>query len=61
MLGFNGAETDCGIAHILDILLTNSWGITFTIFLDFKTFRATAICRLSSANYIYKLEIKVSL
>ena len=27
MLGFNGAETDCGIAHILDILLTNSYGI----------------------------------
>ena len=27
MLGFNGAETDCGIAHILDILLTNSYGV----------------------------------
>ena len=37
MLGFNGAETDCGIAHILDILLTNSWGITFTIFLDISS------------------------
>ena len=24
-IGFNGAETNCGIAHILGILLMNSW------------------------------------
>ena len=25
MMGFNGAETNCGIAHILGILLMNSY------------------------------------
>ena len=26
-LGFNGAETNCGVAHILGILLMNSYEI----------------------------------
>ena len=26
-IGFNGAESNCGIAHILGILLTNSYGV----------------------------------
>jgi len=38
-MGFNGAETNCGIAHILGILLMNSY--------DSQIFRATTICRLS--------------
>ena len=46
---FNGAKTNCGIAHILGILLTNS--SDFQIFLDFQIFRATTICHLSSLNW----------
>ena len=32
-MGFNRAETSCGMAHILGILLMNSYD--FWIFLDF--------------------------
>ena len=42
-MGYNGAETNCGIAHILGILLINSK--------DFKIFWATTICRLSFYEY----------
>ena len=49
-IGFNGAETNCGIAHILGILLMNSCN-TVSIFL------ATAIiCSLSTLKYIYQRE-----
>ena len=26
-IGYNGAKTDCGIAHLLGILLTNSYDL----------------------------------
>ena len=42
-IGFNGAETNCGIAEILGIRLMSSY--------DIKIFRATTICRLSSLNF----------
>ena len=42
-IGFNGAETNCGIADILGIPLMSSY--------DIKIFRATTICCLSSLNF----------
>ena len=39
---FNGAETNCGIAHVLGILLLDSY--------NFQIFWATTICRLSSSK-----------
>ena len=45
-IGFNGANTNCGIAHMLGILLMNSY--------DFSIFRVTTICHLFSLNWIYK-------
>ena len=42
--GFNGVETNCGIAHILGILLKNSY--EFQILLE-----ATFIYSLSNSNY----------
>ena len=44
-IGFNGAETNCGIAHILGILLMNS--CNKVIFLA-----TTIICSLSTLNYL---------
>ena len=42
-IGFNGAETNCGIAHILGILLMNSYNTVI--------FLATSIiCSLSTLN-----------
>ena len=43
-IGFNGAETNCGIAHILGILLMNSCNTV--IFLA-----TTIICSLSTLKY----------
>ena len=40
-IGFNGAETNCGIAHILGLLINTC---------DFLIFRATTISGLSSLN-----------
>ena len=34
-IGFNGAETNCGIAHILDILLVNSCNTDIYIFSNY--------------------------
>ena len=45
LIDLNGAETNCGIAHILGILLV----ITVTTFRYFKQ-QSTAICHLSSLN-----------
>ena len=43
-IGFNGAETNCGIAHILGILLMNSYD-------RYVYFLAPAIiCSLSTLN-----------
>ena len=42
-IGFNGAETNCGIADILGILLMSSY--------DIKIFRATTICCLPPLNF----------
>ena len=44
-IGFNGAETNCGIARILGILLMNSWD-TYIYFLA-----TTIICSLSTLNW----------
>ena len=44
-IGFNGAETNCGIARILGILLMNSWD-TQIYFLA-----TTIICSLSTLNW----------
>ena len=43
-IGFNGAQTNCGIARILGILLMNSWD-TYIYFLA-----TTIICSLSTLN-----------
>ena len=44
-LGFNGAETNCGIAHILGILLMNSCNTD-------KFLATTIICSLSALNLL---------
>ena len=44
-MGYNGAETNCGIAHILGILLSD------TQFFDFFIFLVATICRLSFYEY----------
>ena len=49
---FNGAETNCGIVHILGILLMNSC--------DFQIFRATTICCLSSLNAYIRPSVRTS-
>ena len=38
-IGFNGAETNCGIAHILGILLMNSYntGIFFSNYYNLQS------------------------
>ena len=46
VIGFNGAETNCGIAHILGILLMNSYNTD--IFLA-----TTIICSLSTLNLLH--------
>ena len=43
-IGFNGAETNCRIAHILGILLMNSCNTD-------KCLATTIICSLSALNY----------
>ena len=40
-IGYNGAETNCGIAHILGILLTNNYDL-------FKISQATTVFSLKS-------------
>ena len=45
LIGFNGAETNYGIAHILGILLMNSYNICIVISLA-----TTIICSLSTLN-----------
>ena len=44
IIGFNGAETNCGIAHILGILLMNSYD--FRYFRYFNTQQLFAVCSL---------------
>ena len=44
-IGFNGAETNCGIARILGILLKNSWDSQIYFL------ATTIICSLSNLNY----------
>ena len=54
LLGFNGAETNCGIAHILGILLMNSYEIK-------KCSEATIIWSLSPLNWSGQLILKGNL
>ena len=49
---FNGTETNCGIAHILVILLMNSY--------DIQIILATTICFLSKKNSLTTLAFKAS-
>ena len=44
-IGFNGAETNCRIAHILGILLMNSCNTD-------RFLATTVVCGLSTLNYI---------
>ena len=53
--GFNGAETNCGIAHILGILLMNSYKIKMHVCSE-----ATFISSLSPLNYIIPAYIWIS-
>ena len=48
-IGFNGAETNCGIAHILGILLMNSCNT------DIFCLATTIICSLSALKHIFEL------
>ena len=42
LLGFNGAETNCGIAHILGILLMNSCNTSIYIFSSYYNIAMTS-------------------
>ena len=66
-MGFNGAETNCGIAHILGILLMNSYDtyflataiifrlFTLNIYAQFyASLRRVQTCQITEANRSHK-------